>query len=171
MEFSYQYEGEVVTVQIGRRPEGGFRAQIGGQAYPVEVLRASDGQWTLRIGEKRLHVYTASSSTPDGQRRFYVALLDREAHSFELTRPAPGARRRGSAGGSELTAQMPGQVREVLVQAGQRVEAGQPLLILEAMKMEMRVLAPAAGTVTQVHVQTGGSVERGQRLVEFSPSE
>jgi biotin carboxyl carrier protein len=64
---------------------------------------------------------------------------------------------------------MPGVVLSVVARDGQRVSRGDLLAILEAMKMEMRVEAPGAGTVTKVLCATGQQVIRGQRLVEFEP--
>ncbi len=61
---------------------------------------------------------------------------------------------------------MPGQVRAVLVDAGADVKAGQTLVLLEAMKMELQVKAPHAGKVAAVLVTVGQAVERGQRLVD-----
>jgi biotin carboxyl carrier protein len=62
-------------------------------------------------------------------------------------------------------------VREVLVQAGETVTRGQTLLLLEAMKMEIRVTAPADGQVRQVLVEAGAVLDRGQRLVELGGAE
>jgi propionyl-CoA carboxylase alpha chain len=59
---------------------------------------------------------------------------------------------------------MPGAVVRVLVEAGAEVEARQPLLVLEAMKMEHEIVAPAAGTVTELRVQPGTQVETGAIL-------
>jgi 3-methylcrotonyl-CoA carboxylase alpha subunit len=61
---------------------------------------------------------------------------------------------------------MPGAVLEVLVNVGDEVEAGTPLVVMEAMKMEHRVMAPADGTVVAVHVEVGGRVQQGQTLVD-----
>jgi biotin carboxyl carrier protein len=62
---------------------------------------------------------------------------------------------------------MPGTVLRVNVHDGQEVAAGEPLVVLEAMKMELAVPAPAAGTVTAVLVAAGDLVARGQALVEL----
>jgi propionyl-CoA carboxylase alpha chain len=64
-----------------------------------------------------------------------------------------------------LVAPMPGAVVRVLVDAGAEVEAGQPLVVLEAMKMEHTVASPATGTVSEVKVQPGQQVEAGAVLV------
>jgi biotin carboxyl carrier protein len=62
---------------------------------------------------------------------------------------------------------MPGQVLDVLVRVGDVVEQGQTLVLLEAMKMELRITAPQAGTISGVFCQAGETVDRGQRLVEM----
>ena len=67
------------------------------------------------------------------------------------------------AGGS-LLAPMPGTVVSVDVEPGDRVEAGQPVLVLEAMKMQHTVAAPTAGTVTELPVSTGQQVAAGEVL-------
>ncbi|RMG12809.1 MAG: acetyl-CoA carboxylase biotin carboxyl carrier protein subunit [Planctomycetota bacterium] len=64
---------------------------------------------------------------------------------------------------------MPGVVVELRVAEGDRVEAGQVLLILEAMKMQNEIAAPADARVAAVRVQTGDAVAGGDVLVEFAP--
>jgi acetyl-CoA/propionyl-CoA carboxylase, biotin carboxylase, biotin carboxyl carrier protein len=73
------------------------------------------------------------------------------------------------APGGSLQAPMPGTVLRVDVREGQEVAAGEPLMVLEAMKMELAVSAPAAGTVTAVMVRPGDMVARGQVLAEVDP--
>ncbi|MGH7785806.1 MAG: biotin/lipoyl-containing protein [Candidatus Binatia bacterium] len=67
----------------------------------------------------------------------------------------------------QIVAPMPGKVLQVLVQAGQAVASGDGLLILEAMKMEHRIVAEAAATVQAVHVVDGQMVDAGVVLVEL----
>ena len=67
-------------------------------------------------------------------------------------------------GASRLTAPMPGKVVRVLVAPGDQVEARQPLVVVEAMKMENELGAPRAGTVSEVPVTEGMSVEAGRLL-------
>ena len=64
---------------------------------------------------------------------------------------------------------MPGTVQRILVSEGESVDAGQVLMLLEAMKMELTVVAPAAGIVAAVLVAEGELVAGGQRLIEVEP--
>ncbi|MBX3102135.1 MAG: acetyl-CoA carboxylase biotin carboxyl carrier protein subunit [Bacteroidetes bacterium] len=68
----------------------------------------------------------------------------------------------------ELKAPMPGLIKEILVQPGQAVEKGEPLIILEAMKMENVIKSPTQGTLAAVPVSQGQAVEKNQVLVSFS---
>ena len=75
----------------------------------------------------------------------------------------------GPAGG--LVAPMPGKVVDVLVQSGSRVQAGDLLLLLEAMKMEHRITAPADGVVSDVRVTPGEQVANGALLIVLEEAE
>jgi biotin carboxyl carrier protein len=93
-----------------------------------------------------------------GRRRIAIAdpLRDRVLHS------APGG---GAAdSGAEIHAQMPGRVVEIKVAAGDRVESGSVLLVLEAMKMQNEIRSERAGVVERVDVQPGQPVEGGALL-------
>ncbi len=80
--------------------------------------------------------------------------------------PAPAAAPAPVAGGAgSIEAPMPGKVLKILVSQGAPVTAGQLVLILEAMKMENEIYAPAAGTVTQVGCKEGDSVNTGDTLL------
>ena len=65
---------------------------------------------------------------------------------------------------------MPGRIVTVLVEAGAAVKKGQPLLVLEAMKMEHTIAAPAAGSVTSLPFAPGDQVEEGVDLIGFEPA-
>jgi propionyl-CoA carboxylase alpha chain len=69
-----------------------------------------------------------------------------------------------------LAAPMPGKVIEVRVAIGDRVEAGAVLVILEAMKMEQKVLAPAAGVVSEIRAAAGDQIEAGRVLAVIDES-
>jgi len=159
MIYTYQHGGQTYTVRLDRAPDGSYIASIGERSFPVEAQPLKEGGWLLTIGGKRVTIYGAAA----GNNRY----LHVDGQTYTLTVPdARAKRRKGVAAGGDLTAQMPGQVADVLVVEGQTVEAGQTLVILEAMKMQIRVTAPAAGRVRRLLVGKGMVVERGQLLLE-----
>lgn len=81
----------------------------------------------------------------------------------QATKPPPAAAPAVSPG--DVASPLAGVVVSVAVTAGDRVEAGQPLLMLEAMKMQTTVAAPRSGTVAAVAVAAGAAVQEGQRLL------
>jgi biotin carboxyl carrier protein len=69
---------------------------------------------------------------------------------------------------SEIKAPMPGLVLDVMVAAGDEIKEDQPLLILEAMKMENVIKSPSDNTVKKVSINKGDSVEKNEILIEFN---
>jgi biotin carboxyl carrier protein len=156
----FQYGQDVCEVNLQRQPDGSYRATIGDRTYTVQARPIAHGGWLLTIDNHRVAAYTAAH----GDTR-YVHMLGR---NYTLTVPDQRASRRKAAGGSgDLTAQMPGQVLDVLVAEGDAVQRGQTLMILEAMKMEIRVTAPRDGVVRRLLAAKGEVVERGQALLEI----
>lgn len=96
-----------------------------------------------------------------------------DGRSFVLG-PGAGSRERGAAGGltdapGKITTPLAGVVVDVRVKPGDRIEARQVVVVVEAMKMQNEVQAPHGGTVTAVRVQQGGRAEKGELLVEYTP--
>ena len=81
---------------------------------------------------------------------------------------APAAAPAANAGSIEVTASVPGKVFKVEASAGQAVKAGDPIVILEAMKMEIPVVAPEDGTVAGINVSVGDAVESGDVLATMN---
>jgi 3-methylcrotonyl-CoA carboxylase alpha subunit len=134
---------------------------VDGQRVSVEWLEGEVGDWQLEIDGHPVRVRWAKRG-----RHIWLHMNGRTFH-FEKAAGGHGA---GAAGGSAdriLRAPMPGQVRAVYVEAGQAVEEGQELLLLEAMKMEIRIQAPRAAQVAAVNVGAGDSVDKDQVLVEL----
>ena len=146
---------------IDLTPQGkSYRATIGDKTVDVEILRAESGQLELLIDGKRVTAYVSSENA-----KRWVTI---NGQTFVLTKPAAGARKSGHGhhhAAGELTAPMPGQVRAVNVNEGEAVTKGQTLMVLEAMKMEIRIQAPIDGVVSSILVKTGQTVEREQMLI------
>ncbi|HEX2905969.1 MAG TPA: biotin/lipoyl-containing protein [Phototrophicaceae bacterium] len=160
MKHEYDYNGQPVSLELHRLLDGRYTAVIGERTLAVDAQPLPNGGWLLTLDGQQVVVHAATA----GSER-YVAV---NGQHYTLTLPEKtGSRRQRAAGTGDLTAPMPGQIVDVLVQVGDRVERGQTLLILEAMKMEIRVTAPGTGRVKQLRVQRGDVVERGQLLAEI----
>ncbi len=81
------------------------------------------------------------------------------------TAPAPAA---APAGGETVNSPMPGTILDVKVKSGDKVEEGQVLMVLEAMKMENEIMAPVSGTVASVNVSAGSTVASGDVLCSIN---
>jgi biotin carboxyl carrier protein len=137
---------------------------MGEETVDVEILQAKEGKLDLLINGKRVTAYVSSDNT-----KRWVTV---NGHTILLTKSS--ATRRSGGGqhhaAGELTAPMPGQVRAVNVSEGDTVTKGQTLLLLEAMKMEIRIQAPQNGQnglVKKLFVSQGQTVEREQMLIEI----
>jgi biotin carboxyl carrier protein len=157
--FTFVHRGKLHTVRLERAGDG-WIARIAERVYPVRVEAAGDGMRLIFEDEQAL-AWTAAEG---GARHVWI---DGE----QITLTAAGAQpmeRKAAAAEKQIRAGMPGQVRAVLAAAGDSVKAGQTLVVLEAMKMEMRAAAPFDGTVAVVRVQVGDAVERGAILAEMA---
>jgi len=146
-----------------------------GRVYRVQVTRdgvsvvddivvadpQADGSVLLR-GDTIRRAWSVAA----GDQRW--VFLDGHVFTFDIERPASRRRRTTGSHGS-LAAPMPATVRQVAVEAGARVRQGEVLVVLEAMKMELPVRAPADGTVVGVKCREGELVQAGQELVELEP--
>lgn len=160
MKLSFEYNSETIPIDLTSTGKS-YRVTIGEETVEVELLQAKNGKLDLLIEGKRLTGYVSS----DNARRWVTV----DGQTFVLTK-ASGAHSRGHGGQhakGELTAPMPGQVRAVNVSEGDAVTKGQTLLVLEAMKMEIRIHAPQDGVVKKLLVKQGQTVEREQALIEI----
>jgi propionyl-CoA carboxylase alpha chain len=147
---AYRVLGRTVQASVNDTPLGPAQAYVLG---PDRV--------DLEIGGTR-RVYRVHQVGPDT----YVDASDGSSALTEVPRfTDPGKQ----APAGSLLAPMPGLVRRVLVEAGTVVVAGQPLLVLEAMKMEQTVAAPAAGLVAELRAKAGEQVAAGQVLAVVEP--
>jgi biotin carboxyl carrier protein len=137
-----------------------FTFTLDDKTIQAEALHAENGKLDLLIDGKHVIAYISS----DNAKRWVTV----NGQTFVLTKSS-GAKRSGGKHDhtGELTAPMPGQVRAVHVSEGDAVTKGQTLLVLEAMKMEIRVHAPRDGTVKKLFVKQGQTVEREQILIEI----
>jgi len=170
MEFRYEFGEKTYTVRLDAQPDGSYIAFIDGRTMPVTVQHTAGGQINFTVSGVGVHAYTAHNRQPQtGSHVRYIALADRETCFYEVTKSTATTRRRAAGASSgTITSQMPGQVMDVFVAEGDGVSEGDPLLLLEAMKMEIRVDAPCDGIISRLVVTKGDTVERGQLLAEVT---
>ena len=146
--------------------------KVSGEIAQVTVARDGE-EWLL--GEYRASVLTDGRIMVqlDGRSRIAhsakvgdVWWVHIDGHIFCIEKTEAGSVDGDSDG--EMTAPMPGKILEVKVADGQTVEAGELLLVMEAMKMEHRIVAPTDGVVARVNFSVGDQVQQGDVLVEMS---
>ena len=123
---------------------------VDGKEYAVDLVR---------IGRKVAPADTVRASTAAVQ----TAPAAAPAAPATASRPAPSAKGEGA-----ITAPMPGLVVAIKVKPGDTVQAGQALLVMEAMKMENAITASYNGTVTRIFVREGDSISEGDLLVDVA---
>jgi pyruvate carboxylase subunit B len=140
-------EGREQTAHLGRVPGTPLRHLLLGDRSVTLALEGGQGRWQVAY---------------HGDRRELEVVDERTRHIRSLTGQAGQPRGVGA-----LKAPMPGLVVRVSVVEGQKVAAGSSLVVLEAMKMENELRAPAEAVVRAVKVQPGQAVEKGEVLIEF----
>jgi len=114
---------------------------------------------------------TGVGDAGSGKRKIYLSLDGMpEETVFEplnAYQGEPGGKRKKASAPGHISAAMPGNVVEVLVQEGDQVTAGQGILVTEAMKMENEIHADISGEVAHIYVQKGDRVTPGEILVEI----
>jgi len=154
----YFVDGSVVsnpetdlTHDIKMYSPGRYHVLVDGQSFEVELVEKLPGdskQYKLKIGNS-VQVVTVKSET-------------------DLLLEKMGLGSRKTTVLKELKAPMPGLVVSLLVQEGQVLATGDPVLILEAMKMENMLKAPSGATIAKILVEKGQKVEKNQVLISFA---
>ena len=159
-----------------------YTLDISDREFVIDVQELSADQFEVVVGDESYQVTLSSDEnlaeaviTPglqanaDGTPRVSAASkVARVRKELSPAAAAPAARKpAGPAGKGALTAPMPGVILEVNVKAGDTVERGQQIAILDAMKMHNVIGAPRAGTIAEVFVEAGQNVDHGAAIVKF----
>jgi biotin carboxyl carrier protein len=142
-------DGVPVAADLAALPGAPIRHLLADNRCSTVVARAGEqsGVWQITLGGIR----------------FAAEVLDQRTRDIRAVTGTTAA----AAGPRPVRAPMPGLIVRVEVEPGQEVRAGQPIVIMEAMKMENELRAEVAGRVAQVVVSAGQAVEKGAILVEF----
>lgn len=158
-------EFDIVVEKCGNA----FRAVVNGKEKSVEFSSSGKSQ-AVMIVDGCSHEITVNSNGYDNNRLVTVGSVEVELEidNFRLAQLRKAAGNgSGKTTSKKINAPMPGLILDVKVSAGEKIESGQLLLVIEAMKMENAVKCQATAVVKNVAVSKGQSVEKGDLLIEF----
>ncbi len=162
-----------VLIDYGDSESGALQLVMDGERLPASLHAEADGDFTLSLGDQALRLRIEAEGALD--LRLLVGTAEYRLRRVELLHQAVGGAASktdgaaGAADGAALCAPMPGRIIAHLVPIGQRVEAGDSLLVMEAMKMEHALSAPARGVVRAFLAEVGEQVTEGSTLIDFEP--
>jgi 3-methylcrotonyl-CoA carboxylase alpha subunit len=158
--FDLDIGGSRHAVTLHRLHDGALTLAVGDQRWPFSARALGNERHDVQLGERRwtLAVYAQGERitvfAPEGT--LALQEVDALAHAGE-----------GASPGGRLTAPMPGKLVAFLAKAGEAVKAGQPLAVMEAMKMEHTIAAPRDGTVAELLYGVGDQVAEGAELLRL----
>lgn len=163
MKYEVRISGKTLTVELERHADG-WQARIDGESETLaDVAEIAPSVFSVLLSGQSHEVYVTPSSAgqlqlQSGGREFSAEVVDPRSWR---------GRRHGGAeaeGRQQIVAPMPGKVVRLLAKVGDAVEAGQGLLVVEAMKMQNEIRSPKSGTVERVLVAEGQAVNAGEVL-------
>lgn len=170
MKFEARIHESEQAVELELKEEHG-EAHFQDEILSYEFSRQSNGRYLLRTGTKLYKIDNVEydqhtvTFTLDGH---WCSVDVRDEQDLLLDRL--GFKTTGEIGVGELNAPMPGKILEIMVEEGDEVALGDPVAILEAMKMENELKAPVSGHITTVAVAQGDSLEKNALILEIEAS-
>lgn len=167
MQFECNFKGKSYSVKLQKN---GSEAEIDGRTVSYTIEKQTPNLIIIRSGTK---LYRINNIAVDGDEiEFslngkFVKTGIKDEQQLLLEELGFESALAGSAG--ELHAPMPGKILELMVSEGDQVEENEPVIILEAMKMENELKSPATGIVSSVNIAQGDNVEKNQPLLEIEP--
>lgn len=159
MHIVLRHRQQVLRAEV-RRDQNHFRiTTAAGKVHDVDVETIADGVLRLTLGTESYRVAVAHR----GRERLIA--INGEVYAFAPESASASSHSVADVATPEVVAPMPGKILQVLVKPGDRVAAGDGLIVLEAMKMETRLSAEAPGEIAEVRVAAGDSVDGGQVLL------
>jgi biotin carboxyl carrier protein len=161
MKMNLRSGGETRAMRVVRHGDSLHVQFEDGESFELHLLSTIDGGFELEHGQARIH---GAGTVINGRRQLWV-----NGHNLVYERARTVAAGTRTAEETSLSSVIPAVVLDVLVEPGQRVAAGDRLVLLESMKMVMPICAPQDGTVSAVRCRKGESVAAGVPLIEIDP--
>lgn len=156
------------TVEVERKGED-WQVIVDGEPVSVTATAIDKGTLSLLLGERSVTVHLDRQNSENGSSQWLLGLHGRQVSADVRDRRRLRRRPHGveQEGRVRLTAPMAGKVIKLLAAPGDAVEAGQGILVLEAMKMQNEVRSPKSGTLISLAVSDSSAVATGQLLAEI----
>jgi 3-methylcrotonyl-CoA carboxylase alpha subunit len=159
--FDFEFRGAAQAAVLTYKRDGGLWLEAGGTEGPLVIGQFPSGEFEVEFAGMRqtldVHLDGATAHVFASKGATKITTIDRLAHAGDA-----------QAEGGRLTAPMPGKVVSFAVKAGDKVSRGQPLAVMEAMKMEHTIAAPADGTVEELMFAPGEQVAEGDELLRMA---
>lgn len=147
-----------------------------GEEIPLDICKVEPTSYSIIMDGHSVGVNVDRVKSPDPDLHGFRASVYDGAYEFTLQDPhkillAAAMTRQPQSGGGMVKALMPGKVLKLFVKEGETVEEGQPLLLLEAMKMQNEYTSPVTAKVAKIHVEEGVNLEIHTPMVTLVPLE
>ena len=160
MRYEAEIDGRQLSIELEQR-DGRIQARVGSREYELQVVSPEAGVYTFLTGNR---VYEANVWAPEPNSLrvlvcghvFVVNIIDRKHRRAAAEHVMEGRQ--------NLVAPMPGKVVRVLVAAGDEVDLGQGVVVVEAMKMQNEIKSPKTGRIVEIRVVEGATVNANQVL-------
>ena len=166
MRYYVSFDEIETAIDVTPVPGGGFDVLVDGRRTEADVVQLPDAL-SVRIGHRVLDL-TVEGLPP---RLGVIASGQRVYVNVESERMRAASRARGvksDTAQDAILSPMPGRIVKILASEGDEVQSGDPVIVVEAMKMENELRAPRAGSVAKVHVSVGDRVEASALLIELA---
>jgi len=147
------YEGQGYTLNVYRLGLNDYRIDINGKGITLNAEKIGESEWILEMGNQNFKVYSVAQG--------FQHMVEVNGTPHRVMRDIGGL----------VRAPSPAVISSILVQSGDKVDVGDRLIVIEAMKMEMIVSAAFAGTVKEVFIRNNMQVDTGSPLLEIEPEE
>jgi acetyl/propionyl-CoA carboxylase alpha subunit len=162
MRYVVDIAGKALELDVEQAADGTFRVHMStGQKLSVRTLMHEPGLYTLSVAEKTVEVQLGEGQIKLAGDRFFARVQS------ERERAAAHAMTSDLSASKQIVAPMPGRIVHVLCAPGTVVHPGEPLIVIEAMKMQNELCAKTDEVVRVVRVVSGETVDRGALLIEF----
>lgn len=163
MKYQYQVKGVDYEVEIQDIEGNIAHVTVNGIPFEVEMKQpVKPGKQKFRI-ENEAHSDKGGASSADNAKR-----SPSSATTAANAEPAASKKAPASAAGKPVTAPLPGTINDIKVKVGDKVSAGDTVVILEAMKMQNNIEAETSGTIASINVNKGDAVMEGDTLVTIA---